>query len=150
MKKHFVFHLKHKGNLGKIQSSLNSIVGVIRGAPWIKTKFVHPNVLVSCWIIFMLKFTSQTLWKVVCYASSCLQLHLHIKAHYQNKTNFFFQDLVDGDVIKLSKETWGQNWASSFYECWTPSNTICINNNTTSYSCQTLVVLWECHWSIGM
>jgi hypothetical protein len=32
----------------KIQSSLNSIVGVIGGAPSIRTKLAHPNVLASC------------------------------------------------------------------------------------------------------
>jgi len=86
--------------LGKIQSSLNSIVGVIGGAPWKKTKLVHPNVLASCWIIFMPKLTSQTLGRVVCFASSCVQLHFHIKPYYQNKTKKAFQDLVDGDDRK--------------------------------------------------
>lgn len=57
----YPFHML-KAIPGKIQSLLNSIVGVIRGPPWIKTKFVCPNVLVSCWIIFMPKFTSQILW----------------------------------------------------------------------------------------
>jgi len=48
----------------------------------------------------MPKLTSQTLGRVVCFASSCVQLHFHIKPYYQNKTKKAFQDLVDGDDRK--------------------------------------------------
>jgi len=38
-------------------------------------------------------------------------------------------------VVKSSKETWGHNWSSPSYECWTLNSVVCISSNRRSYSC---------------